>query len=173
MVLIVHILLGFRKTNDIKRYRHDPMVQRTLGMSRLPDPSNIPRILSNADEVSLDKTRKQSRDIVIECLKNHGVNRVTTDFDGSVLYTMRHVENTAVGYCKKKKGARSYYPLLGTIAQTGQVLDVFYCPGNVHDSNGAVEFARECFKSLKSRIPHITIESRMDGAFDLLRLKKS
>ncbi len=47
------------------------MVQRTLGMSRLPDPSNIPRILSNADEVSLDKTRKQSRDIVIECLKPH------------------------------------------------------------------------------------------------------
>ena len=36
---------------------------------------------------------------------------VTLDFDGSVLSTGRHAEGTAVGFNKKKKGARSYYPL--------------------------------------------------------------
>ena len=39
----------------------------------------------------------------------------------------------------KKKGARSYYHLLCTVAQTGQFLDVLHRPGNVHDSKGAHE----------------------------------
>ena len=47
---------------------------------------------------------------------------------------------TAVGYNKKKKGQRSYYPLFCTVAQTGQVLDVWHRAGNVHDSNGARAF---------------------------------
>ena len=62
------------------------------------------------------------------------------DFDGSVLSTGRVAEGTAVGFNKKKKGQRSYYPLFSTIAQTGQVLDLYHRPGNVHDSNGAEQF---------------------------------
>jgi hypothetical protein len=34
--------------------------------------------------------------------------RVTLDFDGSVQSTTRWAEGTAVGFNKKKKGARSY-----------------------------------------------------------------
>jgi hypothetical protein len=43
------------------------------------------------------------------------------DFDGSVISTGRVAEGTAVGFNKKKKGQRSYYPLFCTIAQTTQV----------------------------------------------------
>ena len=50
--------------------------------------------------------------------------RLTMDFDGSVISTGRVAEGTAVGFNKKKKGQRSYYPLFCTIAQTAQVLDV-------------------------------------------------
>ena len=63
---------------------------------------------------------------------------MTSDFDGSVQSTKRHAEGTAVGFNKEKKGARSYYPLFCTVAQTGQVLDVLHRAGNVHDSKGAV-----------------------------------
>jgi hypothetical protein len=45
-----------------------------------------------------------------------------------------------VGFNRKKKGQRSYYPLFCSVAQTGQVLDVWHRPGNVHDSNGAKAF---------------------------------
>ena len=51
---------------------------------------------------------------------------VTLDFDGSVLSTGRIAEGTAVGFNRKKKGQRSYYPLFCTVAQTGQVLDVLH-----------------------------------------------
>ncbi|MGH8613350.1 MAG: hypothetical protein ACREYF_15385 [Gammaproteobacteria bacterium] len=62
--------------------------------------------------------------------------RVTLDFDGSVIGTGRVAEGTAVGFNRKKKGQRSYYPLFYTVAQTGQVLDV------LHRGSGADRTAR-------------------------------
>jgi hypothetical protein len=50
--------------------------------------------------------------------------RLTLDFDGSVQSTKGHAEGSAVGFNKVKKGARSYYPLFCTVAQTGQFFDL-------------------------------------------------
>jgi hypothetical protein len=80
-----------------------------------------------------------------------------------VLSTGRHAEGTAVGFNKKKKGARSYYPLFCTVAQTDQVLDVHHRPGNVHDSNGADTFITHCLKHVRSALPRIKIETRIDS----------
>lgn len=165
MVLMVHVLLGFRKINDMRYYSHDPMVKRLVGMTRLPDPSRIARIFSGADEKSMVKCRHLLKHMVMEQFLKHRIKSVTADFDGTVISTKRHAENTAIGFNKKKKGLRSYYPLFCTIAQTGQVLDFHHRPGNVHDSNGSIEFVKGCLDSLKTKVPGITIESRMDGAF--------
>ncbi len=87
MLLIVHLLIGYRRLSDLRYYQDDPLVRRALGLKRLPA-------------------------------------RLMLDFDGSLIGTTRRAEGTAVGYNRKKKGKRSYYPLSGTVAQTGQVLDV-------------------------------------------------
>jgi hypothetical protein len=87
------------------------------------------------------------------------------DFDGSVISTGRFAEGTAVGYNNKRKGERSYYPLLCTIPQTAQVLDVFHRAGNVHDSHNAIEFMRGCIEAVRSRLPSAILESRKDSAF--------
>jgi len=87
------------------------------------------------------------------------------DFDGSVQSTKRHAEGTAVGFNKEKKGARSYYPLFCTVAQTGQVLDVLHRSGNVHDSKGSVEFVTCCVMTVRERLPAARLEIRMDSAF--------
>ena len=72
--------------------------------------------------------------MVLDRLKNVALARVTLDFDGSVIGTGRFAEGSAVGFNKKKKGQRSYYPLFCTVAQTGQVLNILHRSGNVHDS---------------------------------------
>jgi hypothetical protein len=74
-------------------------------------------------------------------------------------------EGTAVGFNKQKKGQRSYYHLFCTIAQTAQVFDVLPRSGNVHDSNGALEFMLECVRIIRAACPGIIIEVRMDSAF--------
>jgi hypothetical protein len=103
--------------------------------------------------------------MVLGRLELLGLTRITLDFDGSVLSTRRHAEGTAVGFCKKKKGARSYYPLFCTIAQMAQVLDVLHRPGNVHDSNGAQAFILACIDAVRQVAPYAVIEVRMDSAF--------
>lgn len=165
MLLVVHLIIGHRRLRDVDYYRDDEMVKRVLGLKRLPDVSTLSRSLGSADEVSVEKVRGESRDLVIERLSAEGLSRVTLDFDGSVLSTGRHAEGTAVGFNKKKKGARSYYPLFCTVAQTDQVLDVHHRPGNVHDSNGADAFIGRCVHSVRSVLPRIKIETRIDSAF--------
>ncbi len=102
---------------------------------------------------------------MIQGLEREQFYRLTLDFDGSVLSTKRHAQGTAVGFNKTKKGARSYYPLFCTVAQTGQFFDVYHRPGNVHDSNGAARFMFDCIQKAKSELSNAVIESRMDSAF--------
>ena len=103
------------------------------------------------------------RDLVLERLAALSLPSITLDFDGSVLSTKRHTEGTAVGFNKHKKGARSYYPLFCTVAQTCQALDMLHHSGNVHDSNGALGFIAQCVE--RERLPGVRIKLRIDLAF--------
>ena len=163
--LIVHLLLGFRELQDARYYRDDPLVQRLLGLQRLPDVATISRVLKHATAQSVEALRRFLRQRVLDGLRTVQPTRVTLDFDGSVLSTQRRAEGTAVGFNKKKKGARSYYPLFCTIAQTGQVLDFLFRPGNVHDSQGAEAFVLVCIEAVRAVLPKALIEIRMDSAF--------
>jgi len=164
-LLTVHLLLGYRRLQDLRYYQDDPLVRRLLGVSRLPDVATVSRTLASLDDNSVSHLRRFSRQRVLEQLGRLGLARVTLDFDGSVLSTGRFAEGTAVGFNKKKKGHRSYYPLFCTVAQTGQVLDVWHRPGNVHDSNGARAFILACVREIRAILPHCVIEARMDSAF--------
>ncbi len=163
--LIVHIVLGFRELREAAAYRDDPMVQRLLGLKRLPDVATVSRMLKDADALSVQHLRRLLADMIFQRLAVLGLTRLTLDFDGSVQSTRRHAEGTAVGYNKKRKGARSYYPLFCTVAQTHQVLDFLHRSGNVHDSHGAREFILACIHAVRAALPSVIIEVRMDSAF--------
>ena len=165
LILIVHLMLGFRRLRDIDRYRDDPVVLRALGLKRMPHVSTISRSLSRVDRGSAENVRQFSRELVTARLEAEQLPRVTMDFDGSVISTGKFAEGTAVGYNKHKKGARSYYPLFCTIAQTAQVLDVFHRSGNVHDSHDSLMFMANCIAVVRARLPKAVLESRKDSAF--------
>ena len=165
MLLIVHLLLGFRRLREADYYRDDPLVLRLMGLRKIPDVSTISRTLSGIDQQGVDNARILSRSLVIEGLQREQFPRLTLDFDGSVQSTKGHAEGTAVGFNKAKKGARSYYPLFCTVAQTAQFFDIHHRPGNVHDSNGATQFMLNCFEIASSQMPGTVLESRMDSAF--------
>jgi hypothetical protein len=166
MIVTLQWMMGYRRLRDMDRYRDDPIVKRALGMRRLPHVSTISRSLARVDEAAAVQLRTLQRRLVLDRLVKEKLRRVTIDFDGSVLSTGRRAEGTAIGYNKKKKGNRSYYPLFCTIAQTAQVFDAFPRPGNVHDSNGAVEFISDCIRRVRGRLGEQTIiESHPGAAF--------
>jgi hypothetical protein len=165
LLLVVHLLLGYRELRDSRYYRDDPLVHRLLGLTRLPDVATISRTLATADARSIAKLRALSRQLVLDRLQRLQPARLTVDFDGSVLSTQRAAEGSAVGFNKEKKGARSYYPLFCTVAQTGQVFDFAHRPGNVHDSREAETFLQACVQGLRTAVPGTQLEARLDSAF--------
>jgi len=165
LLLVVHMLLGYRDLRHVRYYEGDPLVGHLLGLKRLPDVATISRSLSETDEQSVIALQQLLNTLVLERLASLDLKRITLDFDGSVIGTGRYAEGTAIGFNKKKKGQRSYYPLFCTVAQTGQVLDVLHRSGNVHDSNGAQAFILNCINQVRLALPGVLIEVRMDSAF--------
>ena len=165
LLLVVHFILGYRELRQVRYYQDDPMVRRLLGLTRLPDVATVSRHLSSIDEVSVRNLHNVCQDLVLERLVKQAYSRITVDFDGSVVGTGRYAEGTAIGFNKKEKGQRSYYPLFCTVAQTGQVLAILHRSGNVHDSNGAEAFILQCIEEIRSVLPQAIIELRMDSAF--------
>jgi len=163
--LVVHILLGYRHLRDSRFYNDDPLVLRLLQLRRLPHVATVSRVLSQVTRPMIDRLRQLLRSLVLQRLAGLGLRRITLDFDGSVLGTNRWAEGTAVGFNRKKKGQRSYYPLFCTVAQTGQVLDFLFRSGNVHDSHGACEFILACIHEIRTALPGVLVEVRMDSAF--------
>jgi hypothetical protein len=165
MLLVVHLLLGFRRLRGLDYYRHDPLVARMIGLRRLPDVATVSRALADLHAQSVENVRVLVRTLVLDRLVRESFARLTLDFDGSVLSTKGHAEGTAVGFNKLKKGARSYYPLFCTVAQTGQFFDRLHRAGNVHDSRGSLEFMSECFQILRRELAPTILEARIDSAF--------
>jgi len=165
MLVVIHILIGFRRLRELDYYRDDPLVLRLMGLRTLPSVPTVSRALSEMEIEGVDNIRGLLRSLVVEGLQREQLPRITMDFDGSVQSTKGHAEGTAVGFNKTRKGARSYYPLFCTIAQTGQFFDFHHRPGNVHDSNGAEQFMLDCFAEVKRSLRYVVLESRTDSAF--------
>lgn len=164
-VLVLHLILGWRRIRDLDYYRDDPMVLRTLGLSKMPHVSTVTRALRQMDHRVVERIGDVNWKLVWERVQHERLATLTIDFDGSLQSTKsRTTEGTAVGYNPKAKGQRSYYPLFATIAQTGQVLRVLHRPGNVHDSNGAAGFVKEVFLDLRAGGYRGRLEARMDSA---------
>lgn len=91
LLLTIHLILGWRRLRDVDYYRDDPLVQRTLGLRKLPSVSAISRALGQFDERSYDQLRGLSRGLVLKRIKEEKLSTLTIDFDGSVLTHIPHI----------------------------------------------------------------------------------
>ena len=57
LLLIVHLLFGFRRLREIDYYRDDPLVLRLLGLRKLPDVSTVSHALSQMEDDGVEYPR--------------------------------------------------------------------------------------------------------------------
>ena len=55
LLLIVHLLLGYRELRDSRYYQDDEMVKRVVGLKRLPDVGTVSRALTSAADRCIEK----------------------------------------------------------------------------------------------------------------------
>ncbi|MGD8937350.1 MAG: transposase, partial [Thiogranum sp.] len=68
LLLLVHLLLGYRRLQDMRYYQDDPMVHRLLGLKRLPDVATVSRTLAGLDDASVANLRRLVRQRVMDQL---------------------------------------------------------------------------------------------------------
>jgi hypothetical protein len=57
MLIIVHLLIGFRRLREVDYYRDDPNVLHLIGLRRLLEVSAISRALSQMEQGGKDNVR--------------------------------------------------------------------------------------------------------------------
>jgi len=161
MVIFSLWLTGGRRLYHLRWLESDPLVQRLLPSNR-----SVARWLSQFTHDSLQALIELNSVLVLEKLQDLELPRVTLDFDGTVVSCGKTVEGAARGYNPMNRHAKSYFPFLCHIAQTGHFLFVHNRSGNVHDSkSGALEKIQAALEQVRWTLPEAMIEVRLDSAF--------
>ena len=160
-VLVVMLLLGAERLQHIDYLRSDPLFCRVVRLTRIPHRTKISTALKQFASDSLKALIELNAELVIEKLRSLGLLEITIDVDGTVVSTKGHPSWALKGYNPIKRGAPSYFPLTAHVAETGHFLTIWNRPGNVHDSNRALEL----IKRIQKRLPEFSIRFRADSAF--------
>lgn len=166
LVVIVMLLVGARRLEQLKYFRDDPLVLRLCGLRRMPTRPTVVNWLKQFTMERLQALIQVNSQLLHEQIERLELGRLTIDVDGSVVQAGNQVRWAFRGFNPHRKKNKSYYPLLAHLAQTGQILKLRNRPGNVHDSTGADAFLRELIEELRSRFGRrLSLEFRMDAAF--------
>jgi hypothetical protein len=166
LVVIALLLVGARRLEQLKYINKDPLVLRLCELKRMPTERTVVNWLKQFTQKSLQGLIRVNSELLYEQIEGLGLSRLTIDVDGSVVQTGQRVSWAFRGFNPHHRKNLSYYPLLGHLAQTGQILRLKNRPGNVHDSKGADGFLRELIGELRGRFGRRRVlEFRMDSAF--------
>ena len=160
-VLLIMILLGAERLRHLDHLNTDPLFSRVVGLSRIPHRTKVSTALKQFTSDSLKVLSELNSEMVIERLAALGLAEITIDLDGTVISTKGNPSWAFKGYNPIKRGAKSYFPLTAHIAETGHFLHITNRPGNVHDSNRALQV----IKSIQKKMPQFSLRFRADSAF--------
>jgi len=160
-------LSGGNRLRHIRYLCSDWLIKRMIGVKRIATERTLSRWLKRFTPAALDALLCLNASLVLGALETLRLKRVTLGFDGTVLSTGNEVENAARGYNPHKRFAKSYYPFLCHVAQTGHFLRVKNRRGNHHDSKGgALSMISDCIRQVREKLGHTAvIEVRLDSAF--------
>ncbi len=165
LAVIGLILVGGSRLTHLRELAIDPIFLRFARLKCLPSERTLSRWLKDISKGYQDRLAVLLRDVAFSTWAHAKLRRVTIDLDGTVVRTGCRVDGAERGFNPHHPKDPSYYPLTAHLAQTGQLLDVVNRPGNVHDSNGAVDRLRLLIDDVRERVGNIPIEVRLDGAF--------
>ena len=169
--LLYGMFLGYPRPGQMEIFSTDKVFQKVAGLGSFPVQSTISRFLSSLkvwcvasdcffewglfDEVS-------GRVSKFTCL--------TLDLDSHVVTAYGKQQRAGRGYNPKKKGRRSYHPLLCFIGETRDYLAGMWRSGKHHTSYQAIPFLKGVLKKLPAHIRKIRLRAD-SGFFDLAFLK--
>jgi Transposase DDE domain group 1 len=165
LALIGMLLLGGTRLRHLPLLERDPIFLRFARLQKLPCERTVSRTLKETTAAVRERMSDLLRELAYDTAREAGLSRLTLDLDGSVLRTGLCAEGAERGFNPHHPKDKSYYPLTAHLAQTSQLLAVRNRPGNLHDSEGALELLAFLVDDVRSELAPRHLEVRLDGAF--------
>ncbi len=166
LAVLYAIIVGMDRVNATQILQYNGAFQRIVGLARFPDQTAVRRFLHRLRPrhirqlVSLHDTLRREL-----FRRPHPRTSLVLDVDSVVLVVYGHAEGARVGYNPKKRGRRSYHPLLCFEAHLQEFWHGSLRPGNTVAATGAVPFLRVCLAKVPPGMGRARIRIRGDSGF--------
>ena len=173
--MFLHILygmfLGQSRPYHMGVFSSDKVFQQAAGFIGFPVQSTISRFLSALRVKAAHRIAEINFSFLMKFRKNFkGLKSITLDLDSHVTSVYGKQQRAGLGYNPKKKGRKSYHPLLCFIGETRDYIGGVFRSGERHTSFGAIRFLKSILKKLPSHIEKIRFRAD-SGFFNLDMLK--
>jgi Transposase DDE domain group 1 len=162
-ILILGIISGMNRISKIENFTHDPLLQKIFGLSgKISDSAIIDRLKRFGMKQS-SEFMGIIGEISNTVHKKLGNSYDILDLDSSVKTVYGNQEGAEKGFNEKKRGAKSYHPLMAFLNSTRECLLSWLRPGNTYTANGADEFIKQTFAMLPKSLKSLLV--RADSGF--------
>lgn len=163
LMLAFGVLAGAKHISHLSILRADNVLRALFKWDQFPDDTTFGRIF----KLFSHRHCKEFSDV--EAMARRKVwtkkffGKITLDMDSTVRGVFGSQQGAAKGFNSKKKGQKSYHPLLCFIAENRECLHNWFRSGDAYSANGCVEFIKECYARVPKRVWKIIV--RADSAF--------
>lgn len=170
-MLVTGFIAGAHALEHVSSIWHDKVLRQFSNSNDVADATTLGRILRLATAgniTELEELVSRFRGRVWKSATRSGQRLLSAhsvmwlDVDSTVSGVCGNQEGAQKGYNPKKKGQKSYHPLMAFVDETKEVFHSWFRCGSAYSSNGVTEFMRECMSHVNKRV---RVVFRGDSAF--------
>jgi len=166
LALLYSIIMGLRRINKTEILQYNGAFLSMLGLLKFPDQSTLRRFLARLLPSDIRQIVRLHNSLRAQLFalpyKRHSL---TLDIDSIVITLYGQQENARVGYNPKKRGRRSYHPIVCFEAHFQEFWHGSLRPGNAFSSTGIIGFLKACLAKVPSGSAMSRVRLRMDSSF--------
>lgn len=122
IMLMMGVLAGVKHISHLSILRHDSVIRKRFNWDKFPDNRTFGRIFELFNHKHCNELHEVEKITREKVWSKKWFGRVTLDFDSSVIGVFGSQEGAEKGFNPKKKGQKSYHPLLCFVAETRECL---------------------------------------------------
>jgi hypothetical protein len=164
LALLYAIMAGLRRINKTEILQYNGTFLSLLGLSQFPDQSTLRRFLKGMRPRSIRQLVTLHDQLRTQLFpRPRRRTTLTFDLDSVVLTLYGRQQLARVGYNPKKRGRRSYHPLICFEAHLQEFWHGSLRPGNTVTGTGLVAFVQRCLDKVPSSIACSRVRVRGDS----------
>jgi hypothetical protein len=166
LALLYALIAGLRRINQTEILQYNGTFLSLLGLEQFPNQTTLRRFLQRLPPAAIRQLVRVHDELRQELF---GFPTAPTtlifDLDSVVLTVYGHQQGARVGYNPKKRGRRSYHPLLCFEAQRQEFWHGSLRPGDVAANTGVIHFLQWCLAKVPGHLARSRLRVRADAGF--------